>query len=295
VKSKGPSQEKLYEIIREAPDDGSVTRTEKISMSFSSATYNVLASAYIQRAWYPRTPAMVLNPAWRVPALVQYVSRLKADVLCLQEVEAETFVALRTFLAQLEYGAQYARKNARQPEGCAIFYRENVFELLSTRVIAYADGGGVAPDTGNIALCALFRSAGGILGVINTHLTWDPPSTARNAQMGPRQTRQLLTEYEKSVSDARGWIIAGDFNVTPDSEIINAVERAGLTYAHRGLTDVFTCNVNSNARMIDYIFNSSTLASVAQLPVAIDNNTILPSAEQPSDHVPLMAKFDWSN
>jgi mRNA deadenylase 3'-5' endonuclease subunit Ccr4 len=264
-------------------------------MSFTVATYNVLASAYIQRAHYPRTPAMVLNPAWRVPALVQYISSLKADILCLQEVEPETFVALRTSLGDIGYGAQYARKYARRPEGCAVFYRRNAFELLSARVIAYADGAGVAPDTGHIALCALFRSASGILGVINTHLTWDPPSTPRNAQMGQRQTQQLLTEHENSASAARGWIMAGDFNVTPDSEIIAMIERVGLRYAHSGLTSVFTCNVNSEARMIDYIFSSSALVAEPQLSVVIDDETILPSAEQPSDHVPIMAKFDWND
>lgn len=263
-------------------------------MSFTVATYNVLASAYIQRAHYPRTPAIVLNPAWRVPALVQYISSLKADILCLQEVEAETYMSLRTYLGVMGYRDQYARKHARRPEGCAIFYRGNAFELLSSRVIAYADGAGVAPDTGHIALCAIFRSAGGILGVINTHLTWDSPSTPRNAQVGQRQTQQLLTEYENSASAARGWIIAGDFNVTPDSEIIATVERAGLTYAHSGLTGVFTCNVNSDARMIDYIFASSTLVAEPQLPVLIDAKTILPSAEQPSDHVPIVAKLDWN-
>jgi mRNA deadenylase 3'-5' endonuclease subunit Ccr4 len=264
-------------------------------MSFTVATYNVLASAYIQRAHYPRTPAMVLNPVWRVPALVQYISSLKADILCLQEVESELFVALRISLGTMGYGAHYERKYARRPEGCAVFYRGNAFELLSARVIAYADGAGVAPDTGHIALIALFQSAGGILGVINTHLTWDPPSTPRNARVGERQTKQLLTEYENSVSAAHGWIIAGDFNVTPDSEIIAMVERAGLTYAHSGLTGVFTCNVNSDARMIDYIFGSSALVAEPQLPVAIDDKTILPSAEQPSDHVLIMAKFDWNN
>src|SRR5919109_5317522 len=129
-------------------------------MSFTVATYNVLASAYIHQSRYARTPAMVLNPAWRVPALVRCVSALKADIVCLQEVEAESFAALRTSLSVTGYGAHYERKYARRPEGCAIFYRRNEFELLSARVIAYADGAGVAPDTGHIAMVALFQSAG---------------------------------------------------------------------------------------------------------------------------------------
>jgi mRNA deadenylase 3'-5' endonuclease subunit Ccr4 len=263
-------------------------------MSFTVAAYNVLASAYIHRSRYARTPAMVLNPAWRVPALVRAVSALKADLLCLQEVEVESFAALRTSLGMMGYGAQYARKYAGRPEGCAIFYRANEFDLLSVRVIPYADGAGIATDTGHIALTALFQSTGGILGVINTHLTWDPPSTPTEAQVARRQTKQLLTEYEKTLSDARGWILAGDLNVTPDSEIVAMIERAGLRFAHNGLTGVFTCNVNSDARMIDYIFGSSALVAEPQLPPVIDDKTILPSAEQPSDHVPIIAKFDWN-
>jgi endonuclease/exonuclease/phosphatase family metal-dependent hydrolase len=226
---------------------------------------------------------------------VRYVSDLNADILCLQEVEAETFVALRTSLGVMRYGAQYARKYARRPEGCAVFYRENLFELLSARIVAYADGADVAPDTGHIALIALFRTAGGILGMINTHLTWDPPTTPPNVQIGRRQAQHLLAEYESNASDARGWIMAGDLNVTPDSEIIAMVERAGLQYAHSGLTGVFTCNVNHNARMFDYIFRSAALVAEPQLPVAIDDETVLPSAEEPSDHVPIMAKFDWND
>lgn len=207
-------------------------------MSFTVATYNVLASAYIQRAWYRRSPTLVLESAWRVPALVSHISKLGADLLCLQEVEPETFVALRTTLGERGYGSQYARKLAQRPDGIAIFYRRAAFELLSARVLAYSDGAGVAPDTGYVALIALLRNPGGILGVINTHLMWDAPGTAPAAQIGLRQARQLLTELESGAADARGWIVSGDFNVEPQSEIVALLEQAGFQYAHRDLADV---------------------------------------------------------
>ena len=125
-------------------------------MAFTALSYNLLATAYIHRAWYPRTPALVLDPAWRVPALVQHIANLNADLLCLQEVEPETFVALRTFLGE-RYGAVHGRKLARRPEGLAIFYRRAVFESVSARVIVYADGAGAAADTGYIAQLVLLR------------------------------------------------------------------------------------------------------------------------------------------
>lgn len=205
-----------------------VTIWFKVSfLSFSVASYNVLASAYIQRAWYRRAPALVLDPAWRVPALIQHIFKLDADILSLQEVEPETFVALRTSLDERGYGAQYARKSAGRPEGCAILYRREAFELISVRAIAYVDGAGGAPDTGYIALVALLRSGDGVLGVINTHLTWDPPNPPRAAQRGLRQAQQLAAEYENSAAQTRGWIIGGNFNSTPSSEVVAVMARAG--------------------------------------------------------------------
>ena len=73
---------------------------------FSVATYNILAGAYIQRGYYPRTPALVLNPAWRVPALTQHVSALQADLVCLQEVEVEVYASLRGSLGALGLGSR---------------------------------------------------------------------------------------------------------------------------------------------------------------------------------------------
>ena len=261
-------------------------------MSFSAATYNLLASAYINRAWYPRSPATVLNPAWRVPALVQHISRLGSDILCLQEVEPETFAALRSFLGGRGYGGQYVRKRARRPEGVALFYRREDFDLLSARVLAYADGAGGA-DSGYIAMIALLRHAAGHLGVINTHFAWEPPGTPLQSRRSLLQARQLVAEFETKAANARGWIVAGDFNATPESDIVSVIEQIGFRYAHAGLPNVFTCNVNKDARMIDYIFYSSTLMAMPAIPERIDDRTVLPSAEQPSDHIALLANFAW--
>src|SRR5215204_486033 len=204
-------------------------------MMFSVVSYNVLASAYIQRAWYRRTPRLVLDPSWRLPALVQYISKLDADLFCLQEVEPETFVALRTFLGDRGDRGEYVRKLAGRPEGLAVFYRRTKFDIIESRVVAYADGAGVAHDTGYVAQWMMMRSGDRTLGLINTHLTWDPPNTARESQRGLRQAQQILAEYQTRAADAMGWIISGDFNVTPESEIVALALQAGFQFAHQDL------------------------------------------------------------
>ena len=261
--------------------------------AFSVASYNVLASVYIQPALYRRTPSIVLHRSWRIPALLQHITRLQADIICLQEVEDELFAALRSRMGASGYGAQYRRKSSGQPDGCAVFFRQDVFDLIDVRVIAYKDGRDETADSGNIALVTLFESVFGRIGIINTHLTWDAPDTAPEMQRGFRQVRQLMVEQSRIADSAKGWIIAGDFNAVPGSESISLMQNAGFHYAHCGIAGVNTCNVNGTAKMIDYLFCSSSLRA-EPLPVSpVDDRTLLPSAEQPSDHVSIAARFSW--
>ncbi|HME63197.1 MAG TPA: endonuclease/exonuclease/phosphatase family protein [Candidatus Binatia bacterium] len=264
-------------------------------MSFSLATYNVLANTYANRAWYRRTPSMVLNPAWRVPALVQHISALKTDVLCLQEVEPDVFATLRASLAASRYNVQYARKSGDHPDGVAIFYHREKFELVSASRFIFADGEGDEADSGYIALITMFRASEGVIGVINTHLLWDPPGTSSESRRGYRQARQLLAEWEKIAGSANAWILAGDFNVTPDDALIGMIRRAGFDYAHCGLADAATCNVHGEARMIDYIFYSHPLCCEPEAITPVHDLTVLPSADQPSDHVAVAARFTWKS
>ena len=127
-------------------------------------------------------------------------------------------------------GAEYARKLAGRPEGLAVFYRRTSFDWINTRVIPYNDGAGVTANSGYVAQLVLLRHAEKILGVINTHLTWDPPTTAREAQRGLRQVQQCLAEYQNRNAEAHGWLINGDFNVTPESEIVALALRAGMSF-----------------------------------------------------------------
>jgi mRNA deadenylase 3'-5' endonuclease subunit Ccr4 len=261
--------------------------------SFVVATYNVLASAYIQRARYPRSPAMVLTQAWRAAALVQQISSLEADIFCLQEVEPQTLAALNARLGSRGYSNRYARKSGGGAEGCATFYRQDLAALSGETVIRFADGLGAEPDTGSIALITIHGISGYRLGIINTHLTWDPPGTAREHQRGLRQVNQLLREYEKIAAAADDWMIAGDLNVIPGSEIVSLIERTGFRFAHAKRAEMCTCSFNGEVKMIDYLFHSPRLRARPIDSFAIDARTVLPSAEQPSDHVPVIARFDW--
>jgi mRNA deadenylase 3'-5' endonuclease subunit Ccr4 len=262
-------------------------------LSFSVATYNVLATAYIQRAQYRRSPAMALDPAWRVPALVQYIANLATDVICLQETETGILSALRTRLGPLGYTLAYARKGAGRPDGCATFYRETSFEFFGSCVVQYDNGDTRVAASGDIALVVMLHTDGRRIGLINTHLAWDPPETPTGEHRGYRQVLKLANEWERIKDCGDGWLICGDLNATPNSEVVAVLRRAGFRYAHRNLPETYTCNVGGHAKMIDYLFHSSTLRTEPNPVCRIFDETPLPSAEQPSDHLPVVSKFYW--
>jgi mRNA deadenylase 3'-5' endonuclease subunit Ccr4 len=261
----------------------------KWSVRFSVATWNILATAYIRREYYPQTSRELLDPACRVPALALRAAQLDVDVLCLQEVERDAFAAIAEGLTAAGYEGRYARKGHNRPDGCATFVRTGSFALRAERRIVYADGNG-GGDSGHVGQLLTLENDGRHIAVLNTHLKWDPPDTPRAEQWGYRQIQLALAALEQTGVDAR--IVCGDFNVTPESDVVSALLEAGMDYAHRACAGIATCNANRKARLIDYLFHSVALRATPVLPPPIDDDTVLPAANEPSDHLPLIAGFE---
>jgi endonuclease/exonuclease/phosphatase (EEP) superfamily protein YafD len=132
------------------------------------------------------------------------------------------------------------------------------------------------------------------LAVVDTHLKWDAPGTPLGAQRGYRQIRELLDARATFVPRCPSWIIVGDFNDTADSPVVRSVRSAGFVDAYQDQAMAFTCNPNGRAKRIDYLFHTPDLCSqVIRLP-RIDDHTPLPFREEPSDHLAVMAHFDWT-
>src|SRR5262249_10022667 len=108
-------------------------RPRSDAMPFRACTYNVLATAYLPRGDYSKVPPDLLDPARRIPALVRHVGALGADLLCLQEVEAEVFAALEQGLGPLGYVGRYEPKGRGKLDGCATFYRTAAFSLCQAQ------------------------------------------------------------------------------------------------------------------------------------------------------------------
>jgi mRNA deadenylase 3'-5' endonuclease subunit Ccr4 len=260
-------------------------------VSFTVATYNVLADAYIRREWYPLTPDDVLEPARRRSALLAHLVELGADLLCLQEVEPAVFAAIDQRLGPLSYTGVFSQKGRRKADGCAVFFRDVVFERDADVRLEYVDARAGQKSSGHVAQLVSLGHEGRRLGIANTHLKWDPPGTPRDEQYGYRQVAQLVGECDQRLLGCSGWIICGDLNATPNSDLIAFLQRAGFKSTHA--FHAHTSNINGIAKTIDYIFHNAAL-SVEPLPLpTVSDQTVLPRSEEPSDHVAVLARFAW--
>jgi len=263
-------------------------------MPFKIATYNVLASAYINPAWYEGVPEHLLQAESRVPALIHHTEELNADVICLQEVEPVVFSALKHRLVPQGYDGYFEQKGRGRPDGCSTFIRNSMFTVQSSQRLEYHDReSDPKEDSGHIALLLALKHDEHVIGVANTHIRWSKPGTPRDEQVGYRQVTELIAACKRFEPPCRDWIVCGDFNYEPDSDVVRAMRNAGYAFAHADRLNIRTAVANGRALLIDYAFHTAGLRAMPLDPPVIDDDTKLPSQDQPSDHLALVAAFDW--
>ncbi|KAI9194661.1 hypothetical protein LWI28_025960 [Acer negundo] len=215
---------------------------------FRLVSYNMLAESYIRFPYYSYCPPGCLDGRNRSKATLTLLRELQSDFLCLQELDEYFF-----YKAELEtygYYAMYIQRDRQGLDGCGIFYKHNVAELLIKNTIKYNDlskscyddnlgcndGGCYNDDLGRndddlgrncVGIMAAFRLKGApsnhIVIVANTHIFWDPwLSHVKFAQA--KYLTQRLFEFKTLVlkkfrCTEPSIIVAGDFNSNPNSMV----------------------------------------------------------------------------
>lgn len=250
-------------------------------MHLSVASYNILAHAYVKLSYYPHSDPAVFNIEQRQEAVVNRITALKADVVCLQEVDESMCKVLSVKLS--DYEIHMARRMEGRPDGCATLVHKR-FPLRFVDICHYPD------KTGHLALIVVFEVEGFVLGIANTHARWDAPHTKPENQLGTRQIQYLLDRLEKISPPCQGVILCGDLNAEPNSLLIQSALARGMQDAYAGLS-ADTCNSNRRAKRIDYLLYTPNLTCKPLLLSSIDGDTPLPSATEPSDHLPILGVF----
>jgi mRNA deadenylase 3'-5' endonuclease subunit Ccr4 len=260
-------------------------------MSFTVASWNILADPYIRPHFYPGVDPARLDPEWRRPAVLTRAAQLDADLLCLQEVEPVMFEALQMLLRRLGNEGWLALKSERQ-EGCAVFARKPTLTLGGVHTIHFADGRG-GPDTGCLAVVLILEHEGRRLGVAGTHLKWDPPGTPTEERRGLRQAQQLVADLPRLDPTCPAWLVCGDLNAVPEDPVLQTFRTAGYADAFAVRPADWTCNSEKRPRRIDFLLSSGPLRAEPLPPPPLPETTPLPCPEEPSDHRPIMARFSW--
>ncbi|KAK1582407.1 hypothetical protein Q3G72_014650 [Acer saccharum] len=200
---------------------------------FRLVSYNMLAQSYIRLPYYSYSPPGCLDWMNRSKAILTLLRELRSDFLCLQELEAYDFY--KTKLETYGYYSVYIQRDGQQPDGCGIFYKHNVAELLIKNTIKYNDLGKSFYDDYDdddlgrdcVGIMAAFRLRGApsnhVVIVANTHIFWDPwLSHVKFAQA--KYLTQRLAEFKtlvlKKFRCAKpSMIVAGDFNSIPNSMV----------------------------------------------------------------------------
>jgi len=307
--------------------------------SFTVLSYNILADVY-KNVFLFTIPCQFLDFNYRSRIIIEELTKLSADIICLQEVDHyEDFYEPK--LTELGYELIYKKKDKKK-DACVIGFKKNVFESLGYHTLSLNTGHKYEdkPDfiRGNIVIIASFKHkpTGKVVNVINTHLFWDPKfEYVKYCQMS-----QIMNYIDQNFNENDTIIWAGDFNSKPFSNTVNYVTqrcapkldlmdhqcpekiqimeeiysslpkenckvKLGNAYSIYGnlLNDTNTTypeftNLTHNFRgTFDHIFYTDqnlVIKNLLKIPTEQEiQEKGLPNWRYPSDHLPLMVKFDF--
>lgn len=245
-------------------------------------TWNVLAPSYADPRWYPVVAPADLNGQTRMRRVARWLDEHDADVVCLQEVEQSAFDELDAIFGATHLGC-FARKQGA-PDGCALFVRRDLSPQKPS-VIRFGDFPAAA-GCRQLAVATRMTMGDAGLVVAVTHLKWDDPGTPLEQAWGPRQTRVLLDELRVSYPD-QPILVCGDLNIEAGSQVDRQMREEGLVEAWDGEEPPLTCNIGQDARKLDHIYFDDGWTAEVVPGLSLDDSTVVPSRELPSDHAPL--------
>jgi mRNA deadenylase 3'-5' endonuclease subunit Ccr4 len=234
-------------------------------------SYNILASQYIKKEYYPGSNLEFLNnDIYRKELLTKYITSFNPDIICIQEYEKPY---IEDALTKKGYKSFVYPKNQ---VGLAIFYN-NKIDVIDNSLINLGNN--------KFALKTIFKIADKVFNIINIKIKWVPENLQQTKYLGYFQIERLL-ENQKS----KNTIICGDFNTT-NSGIIYQL------FSNKQYKDIFaleaynTVKANGKANRIDFCFTTSDATFRTTAIKGLSDTDIVPSELIPSDHLPLVFTF----
>jgi CCR4-NOT transcription complex subunit 6 len=214
--------------------------------NFRVLTYNLLSEIYTNSQSYPYCPKWGLAWTYRRLNLLREISQYEADILCLQECQADHYEDhFFPYFSRMGYGGVFKAKTRESMgrrgkiDGCATFYRKEMFVLRENTSVEYnaiAHSRTDSPRTlnrclkGNIGLILVLDAVDGSgpLIIANTHLFWDPELTDVKLFQVDAFIQELEMQCQRFGADVP-IIIGGDFNSEPISSVYEFLSTGACT------------------------------------------------------------------
>jgi len=254
---------------------------------------------------------------WR---LLEEIIRYSPDVICLQEVDHISL--FRRALGSIGYNGHFVPKpdspciylpSNNGPDGCAIFYKQDKFDLLSGPNSRVVEVWRVQSNQVVLSLNLRHRATEQEVCVATTHLK--ARSGALLSTLRNEQGKDILEWLDTVRQGNTPLILCGDFNAEPSEPVYQTMtenNKTPLRSAYcihkeegRGASDdklEFTTwkvrETGEQKHILDYIFHSSdSLETVSTLDMPSEEQigeSRLPSIAFASDHLSLLAEFSFS-
>ncbi|ELU10613.1 hypothetical protein CAPTEDRAFT_164382 [Capitella teleta] len=210
-------------------------------VSFTVASYNLLSQDLLEANLYlyEGVKKEYLDWNYRGRNLMNEIKFRRPDILCLQEMHCKHYHQFEKELRKKNYtGVYHKRTGQDKQDGCAIFYKEDKFELRHTACVDYYKHNVPALDRDNVAIVLLLGVKGShqLLCVATTHILFNP----RRGDVKLAQLMVLLSEIDRLAH--KGFepitceplyhpvILCGDFNLVPFCPLYKFVCRGHLQY-----------------------------------------------------------------
>jgi len=258
---------------------------------------------------------------WR---LLEEIVRYDPDVICLQEVDHLSLFTRA--LSSIGYNGHFVPKpdspciylpDNNGPDGCAIFYKKDKFEMLAEPASRVVEVWRVQSNQVVLSINLRHKKTGKDICVATTHLK--ARSGALLSTLRNEQGKDILEWIEEIKPVNQPLILCGDFNAEPSEPVYRTMTentKIPLNPAYKISESSITGEPNTEEsedltfttwkiretgeqkHILDYIFHSSdTLRTVATLDMP-DEDQIgedrLPSLAFASDHLSLLADLRFS-
>jgi endonuclease/exonuclease/phosphatase family metal-dependent hydrolase len=247
-------------------------------------TWNILNPQYAKPERYANSTLLWLDwKGGRRDRLLNLTPGFGSQIYCLQESTQDAAEAVLDALPR-RYKLVWRPRKPHWDDGCATLYDGERLEalLVTTQQI----------DPSHILLSILFKDlrSDAIFWCCNTHIAWETRNQNLMALLPRLDSINLACE--KRYIHPHALILCGDFNAERDEEWYRAVPLAHFVDPWEGAHGFTFSNGLQRNKWIDYVLVHGNIKPVTQRIELAGLCTTLPSAQVPSDHLPLTLTFN---